>query len=283
MNKQKKAIITICITIGAILVMVITVMAATSNPIVEKLAEKKRMQSGDVRKIESGSSDNSNSEEYDLQEMKTQFNNELIKQYELAVDKGYVYQYEIYLDENNAHNYRFLHAFSSDELASAIFEDSYSILRINESRYYVKWGYLGDYGEADADLPSIEEGAIILRVFSEDNWNERNEILAQEMYLWVKNTVVNPIAVGDIAQLSNSDNSIEHIFTKDEVQGALVSENGIFVKINDDVYVINYVRDESGNNGKKIVLKSLEGYMGDAKVLDPDSYQFYPISEWLID
>ena len=154
MNKRKNIILVICISVSILIIMAVTVFAATGNIIEEHLAEKKESMSTEGLKNKSDVSSDSVmiSTDRGYDNNAEQYNSELIGKYNKAVADGFVFQYEMFLNEDYLHSYKFVKAFSQDELQTAVFEDDYSVININGTRYYVKWGYPGDFKEADVLL-----------------------------------------------------------------------------------------------------------------------------------
>ena len=183
----------------------------------------------------------------------------------------------MYLNEENLHEYRFVRVFDSDELEKAFFKDDYSKLQIGNNDYYIKWGFPGQFKEADSELPDIDEWTVILRVFSEENWLESKRILAIEQHEGVKNGVAIPLSNGDIGIYSNDENVLVRTLSREELQNVLIAENGVFVKIEGETFIVNYTRDDD------IHLRPVEGYGGDAKMLDSEQYKYYSLNQWLED
>lgn len=277
---KKRVVVMVVITTIAMLLMVAVVMASTGNIVTTQLTEKNEAIRNEGIQILADRNDSlydqdKSSLQVNENDYIDQFNKMLIEKFNNALDQGFVYQYEMYLNEDNLHEYRFVHSFTKEELKGAKFEDNYSKINISGSSYYIKWGFPGQFKEEDAELPEIDEWTIILRVFTEENWLEGNRILAVEQHEAVKNNVIIPLLKDGINIVSNEDRSVIRSCSSEEIKSSLVSENGVFVKISDEIYVVNLTLE--GKN----VLRPFKGYGGDAGFLDPYSYKFYSLEEWM--
>ncbi|MBQ9814333.1 MAG: hypothetical protein IJM53_01435 [Lachnospiraceae bacterium] len=59
-------------------------------------------------------------------ELEEQFNKELISKYKNALSEGNIFLYEMVLNSDNLHDYRFIRSFTAEELDGATFSSDYS-------------------------------------------------------------------------------------------------------------------------------------------------------------
>ena len=275
--KKKKIIITTAVLLVAIFLITVVVIAGTRNSAADYLNDKIVSQREDgMALIPEGTK-----QEEKEDDLAAQFNRELIYKYDTALSCGYVFQYEMFMNENMVKDYRFIRAFSDEELAGASFTDDYSHIIIGGESYVIKWGYPGQFRQADDNLLELDERTVILRVFTEENWKEGSEIFAREVFEGTKKNVVIPISEGRASFFSNEDDSFIRSITDEEISNAKISENGVFVDIKGDLYIVTYLFNESVTEVLEIRLRSREGYKGDAGFLNPDNYRFFTIDEWL--
>lgn len=204
---------------------------------------------------------------------------------EKARDAGTIYQYEMYLDTTtNYHSYRKIGNFTSAELENAIFNDGYTEMTIDGITYRIVVGYASkgsEYENSENEIPAIW-------AFSLEHWNnERSQIVAEESYLYTRNRVVIPISEGNVAVYANdkpnSDTLVKE-FTEDEYMNAEISLNGFYVRIDREMYVVNYdVDPETYELTGHIRLRPIEGYTGDCPTDEESINQqpFFTIEEWL--
>ena len=271
MRKRKIALI-ISASFAAILLLTAAVSASIENIAENWLINKV------VEQNKGGISIEKNKNEADPEKKAYQA---LPPKYKKALESNYIYLYEMYADENNNHAYRYVRAFSEEELKDATFSDDYSRIIIQNKPYIIKWGYPGQLREEDDRLPEMDEWTVILRVFTEENWEKGNEIFAKEIFEGIKREVIIPISEGRAAIYSNEDESLIRTITDEEISIAKVSENGVFVIIDEATYIVNYSFNEDFTIVEEIRLRPRDGYKGDAGFQNPDDYKFFTISEWL--
>lgn len=281
MKKHKKTILVICTVIAALIIISGAAMAMSDSIVVQLTQKNASVLNDGIRLVTSDSLTDGTDliKDSSAKERISQYDLALIERYEEALKAGYVYQYEMYLDDNYMHRYRYIGEFSDSELEEALFEDEYSVLNIRGNRFYIQWGYPGQFKEADSYLPELNDKTLILRLFSDENWMERSEILAKEQYAYIKNNIALPLYEEGTVLCSSFDNSIVRRFSDDEIQKALISENGVFVMFDDEIYVIN--RNLTDPDIPEILLRSQKDYAGDAASLNPEEYRFFSIDEWM--
>lgn len=205
-----------------------------------------------------------------------------------ALNAGYVYQFEKIEEYNEEwgvplHGYRFVKAFSSEELDGAQFNDDYTWINIQGEDYFIMRNYIGDFRELDQNLPELEEWTSVLRVFSKENYENWPKIMADESTEYMKKFLAQPIYEGKVALYSNEDRSLIRTFTEDECHNAEISENFQVVRIAGELYMVTYIPEENGIDTKEIRLYPPEGYGGDAKTGGIDQLQFYTMADFNIE
>ena len=227
-------------------------------------------------------------EEEEHDDLEQQFDRSMIRNYNLALEKGYIFQYEEFLNEEMVHDYRFIKAFTADELENAEFSNDYSRIYINGEPYVIKWGYTGEHrlfspeeGELFPELLK-DDFTVILRVFTEENWKEGREAFAREIFEGVKRDTIIPIVEGDVCIINNEDSSARDL-TEEELNKMSINSNGTFAKIEDVYYVVTYDWNQETSSSDGIILRPLEGYPGDAQFVDPEKYPYFTIEDWMVD
>lgn len=274
---KKKTALLITITVLVAVLLGSAVVAGTGSPAEEHLNNKIVSQNRDGLRIINEQLE----KESDTSDTEAQFIKRLPEKFGNAVLNGYVYQYEMFLNNQMFHDYRFIRAFTEEELKEASFTDDYSRIVIQNETYVIQWGYPGQLPADDGNLPEMDEWTVILRVYTEDNWREGSEIFAKEVYEGNKRDVIIPISEGRASIYSNEDESFIRKLTDSEIAAAKISENGVFVNINGDLFIVTYQFNDDFTEVLEIKLRPRDGYNGDAGALDPGEYQYFTIEEWL--
>lgn len=282
--KAKKILITAVIATVAVIVLAGIAAASAGNVVSDWLTgEIVSLNEGGLKLADSENQEVyfEKSQEQNFDNPEAQFNKGLPYKFKTALAEGHVYQYEMFMNEDRLHDYRFLHAFSKTELEDAEFTEDYSRIVIQGNTYVIKWGYPGELNEIDRELPDMEEWTVILRVFTEENWKEGFEIYAREVFEGTRERIVFPIYEGRAAIYSNEDESFIRDLTEEEIRSAEISENGLFVRIGKEIYITTLRFDEDFQNVEEVRLKPQEGYKGDAGFQNPEEYKFFTIDEWM--
>ena len=98
--------------------------------------------------------------------------------YTEARDKGYIYPYQICLDEEDYHTYERTGIFDEEDLKNSIFNDDYTEITIDGETYHLEKSYM-----QKEDEPKDQ---CVLWAFPMSNWEQRAEIFARETMLWTK-------------------------------------------------------------------------------------------------
>ena len=195
--------------------------------------------------------------------------------YNLLLEYGKVYQFEVYLNDDGYHDHRFVKAFSEEELKGAAISPDHNWIEIQGKMYHLEMGdveHLADEKEKE-EIRRIEEGKIqpydpyaeirILMVYEAENWADYPGILADEELPWILNQVVIPLSEGRAAFYQSDINGntafykgdivftdvvFDRMITEADIATAEVSLNGSEILINGELYVHVYdERDEDGN------------------------------------
>ena len=195
--------------------------------------------------------------------------------YQLLLEYGKVYQFEVYETESGSHDYRYVGTFSEEELQGAVLSPDCKWIRIDGNLYRLQMGWIQDIG-SDADKEQIyliegEKTKIydptgdirILRVYDAENWAGFPGILADESVGWIRENVVKPLSEGRAAIYKldiygktefykgedvYSEVVFDRMITEEEIGNAEISLDGYQVMINGERYYhVNDDLDEDGN------------------------------------
>lgn len=194
--------------------------------------------------------------------------------YTEARDKGYIYPYQICLDEEDYHTYERMGIFDEEDLKNSIFNDDYTEITIDGETYHLEKSYM-----QKEDEPKDQ---CVLWAFPMSNWEQRAEIFARETMLWTKKDMVIPLVEGKVKVYDNmNDELIPDAISQEDLENAEVDLYGDFLRVNGTYYVFNGIYDEADESG--LILRPVEGYQGDL-AYDPDGYEgrtYYSIEEWM--
>lgn len=191
-----------------------------------------------------------------------------------ALYYGYVEQVEMYINELGVHDYRRVKKLSKEELEGSYYNDDYTEITIQGVKYHT----MLQSKELDEE-EELEDSPLKVWVFSEESWLDRSSVMAEEVKTSVIEGVVKPIMSGRVA-IHNNDatRSFERNLTEEECANAQVCLYGHYVKLGEDIYVVNGMGQEDG-----IRLQPTQGYQGDAPVDETtlNALIFFSIDEWM--